>query len=126
MEAKHQASAHRGTDPLVKAVPAGRDLLTQVTERGEPLGRTVRTLTDLLDRYGMAELEAAIADALGRGVPHPNAVRLALARQRQANAEPPPLAVTRPDHLKRRDAPVRPPALNDYDRLMESDDDDDC
>ena len=32
----------------------------------------------LLDRYGAAELEAAIAEALSRGVPHPNAVRLAM------------------------------------------------
>ena len=125
-EHKHQASAHRGTDRLVKAVPVSRELLAQAVERGEPLGRTVRALTDLLDGYGVAELEAAIADALGRGVPHPNAVRLALERRRQAHAEPPPLAVALPEHLKRRDVPVRPHALNDYDRLVENDDDDDC
>jgi hypothetical protein len=124
IEVKHQAGAHRCTDQLVKAVPACRDLLTQATERGEPLGRTVRALTDLLERYGVAELEVAMADALGRGVPHPNAVRLTLERRRQAKAEPPPLAVALPEHLKRRDVPVRPHALNDYDRLMENDNDD--
>lgn len=124
VEHKHQAGAHRATDQLVKAVPACRDLLTQSTERGEPLGRTVRALTDLLERYGLAELEAAMADALDRGVPHPNAVRLALERRRQAQAEPPPLAVPLPEHVKRRDVLVRPHALNDYDALMENDDDD--
>jgi transposase len=124
VEHKHQAAAHRGTDQLVKAVPLCRELLAQAVERGEPLGRTVRALTDLLERYGVAEFEAAIADALGRGVPHPNAVRLALERRRQAKAEPPPLAVNLPDHVKRRDVPVRPHALNDYDALMENDDDD--
>lgn len=121
---KHQAGAHRGTDSLVQAVPTCRELLTQAAERGEPLGRTVRALTDLLAHYGVAELTAAAADALARGVPHPNAVRLALERRRQATAAPPPLAVSLPDHVKRRDVPVRPHRLDDYDRLMENGHDD--
>ena len=121
---KHQAAAHRGTDHLVQAVPMSRELLTQAVERGEPLGRTVRALTELLEAYGVAELTAAIADALGRGVPHPNAVRLALEKRRQAKAEPPPLAVPLPEHVKRRDVPVRPHKLDDYDQLMEGTPDD--
>ena len=124
VEHKHQAGAHRGTDQLVKAVPASRDLLTEAVARGEPLGRTVRALTDLLECYGVAELEAAITEALGRQVPHPNSVRLALERRRQAKAEPPPLAVKLPEHVKRKDVPVRPHRLDDYDQLMETTDDD--
>ncbi len=120
---KHQASAHRGTDRLVKAVPLSRDLLTAAAERGEPLGQTLRVLTELLERHGVAEMELAITEALRRGVPHPNAVRLALERRRQANAEPPPLPVHLPEHVKRRDVPVRPHNLGDYDDLMENDDD---
>ncbi|MBP8789518.1 MAG: IS21 family transposase [Azonexus sp.] len=125
IEHKHQASAHRGTDYLLQAVPTSRDLLTQAVERGEPLGQTVNTLTDLLAQYGVAEMTAAIADALERGVPHPNAVRLALERRRKAQAEPPPLAIPLPEHLKRRDVPVRPHRLDGYDQLMERPDDDD-
>ncbi len=124
VEHKHQASAHRGTDHLIQAVPTSRDLLTQAVERGEPLGRTVNTLTDLLAQYGVAELTAAIADALKRGVPHPNAVRLVLERRRKALAEPPPLAINLPEHVKRRDVPVRPHRLDGYDQLMENTDDD--
>ena len=119
---KHQVSDHRGTDHLVQAVPICRELLMHAAERGEPLGRTVRALTDLLEQYGVAEFTGAVAEALARGVPHPNAVRLALERRRQAKAEPPPLAVSLPDHVKRRDAPVRPHCLEDYDTLMENDD----
>ena len=104
-------------------MPTCRELLAQATERGEPLGRTVRTLSDLLERYGLTEFEAAIADALKRGVPHPNAVRHALEQRRQAKAEPPPLAVKLPEHVKRRDVPVRPHRLDDYDQLMENTDD---
>jgi hypothetical protein len=62
----------------------------------------------------------AINEALTRGVPHPNAVRLALERRRQAQATPPPLAVSLPDHVKRRDFPVRQHGLADYDTLMEN------
>ena len=116
---KHQASAHRGTDQLIQALPASRALLTGAVERGEPLGRTVRALAELLERYGVAELTLAIDEALARGVPHPNAVRLALERRRQAQAAPPPLAVCLPDHVKRRDIPVRPHCLDGYDTLME-------
>ena len=117
---KHQASAHRGTDQLVQAVPASQALLTGAVERGEPLGRTVRAMAELLERYGVAELTVAIDEALGRGVPHPNAVRLALEQRRQAQATPPPLAVCLPDHVKRRDVPVRPHRLDGYDTLMEN------
>ena len=72
----------------------------------------------------LAELTAAISDALERGVPHPNAVRLVLERRRKALSEPPPLAITLPEHVKRRDVPVRPHRLDGYDQLMENADDD--
>jgi hypothetical protein len=116
---KHQASAHRGTDLRVQAIPASRALMTGAVERGEPLERTVRARAELLERYGIVELTAAIEEALARDVPHPNAVRLALERRRQALAAPPPLAVCLPDHIKRRDIPVRQHGLAGYDSLME-------
>lgn len=75
---KRQASQHRGTDRLAQAAPQSRELLTQAAQRGNNLGSITATLLHLLDRYGAAELQTAIRDALARGVPHPNAVRLAL------------------------------------------------
>jgi len=121
---KRQASAQRATDRLVKAIPASQELLRQAAERGEPLGRIARTLTEWLDRYGVAELSAAIDEALAHCVPHPNAVRLALERQRQVRQAPPPLGVALPEHLRRRDIPVRPHRLTGYDHLLETPDDD--
>jgi len=122
-EHKHKASAHRTTDRLVQAIPQSRELLRQAAQRGEPLGRITRTLLDLLDHYGAAELEAAIGEALAREVAHPNAVRLALERRRQLQDCPPPIGVTLPDHLKRRDVTVRPHPLAGYDQLTEANDD---
>jgi transposase len=124
VEHKHKASAHRTTDRLVQAIPQSRELLRQAAQRGEPLGRITRTLLDLLDRYGGAQLEAAIGEALAREVPHPNAVRLALERQRQKQHSPPPVGVTLPDHLKRRDVTVRAHPLAGYDQLTQAGDDD--
>jgi hypothetical protein len=102
-------------------VPTCQALLAQAAERGEPLGRTARALTDLLDRYGAGELAVAVDEALARGVPHPNAVRLALERRREA---PPPLGVPLPAHLKTRDVTVRAHPLAGYDRLLEDNHDD--
>ncbi len=70
------------------------------------------------------ELDAAIGEALARGVPHPNAVRLSLERRRQERELPPPVPVALPDNPRVRDLVVRPHPLNIYDTLKESDDDD--
>jgi hypothetical protein len=56
----------------------------------------------------VAELTAAIADALGRGVPHPNAVRLVLEKRRQARRNRHRWRCTLPEHVKRRDVPGAP------------------
>jgi transposase len=117
VEQKHQASQHRGTDRLAQAAPASRLLLTQAAERGFRLSTITRQLLELLDRYGADELQAAIEEALNRGVPHPNAVRLALERQREARQLPPPLAVPLSPNARQRDVIVQPHRLDGYDQL---------
>lgn len=117
VDQKHQASTHRGMDRLTQAVPASRDLLTQAAERGQPLGRITTELLSLLDRYGVTELRAAIGEALQRGVPHPNAVRLALESRREARDCPPPVEIILPAHVQHRDVPVVPHSLATYDHL---------
>ena len=67
-------------------------------------------------------MTAAIADALNRGVPHPNAVRLGTERQRQAQT-PPPLGMALPEQVLQRDIAVRPHSLRGYDQLMGDQDD---
>jgi len=125
--AKRAARAHRGLDRLAQAVPASQDLLQQAAERGTPLARATAQLVQLLDDYGAAELEQAIAETLVHNVPHPHAVRQVLARRREQRAQPPPLPLTLPDHDKARHIVVRPAALAPYDQLhtpaTEADDD---
>jgi transposase len=115
--AKRAAAAHRGLDRLAHAVPASQALLQQAAARGTPLTRATRELVELLDAYGAAELEQAIAEALAHDVPHPNAVRQALERRREQREQPPPLTLTLPDNDKVRGIVVRPAALAPYDQL---------
>jgi transposase len=119
LEHKHQASQHRGTDRLAQAVPQSRELLNQAADRGEPLGRITAALLRLLDRYGATELQAGIEEALQRGVPHPNAVRLALERRREARELPPPVEIILPRHVQDRDTPVQAHKLDGYDQITE-------
>jgi hypothetical protein len=94
-------------------------LLLRAAERGANLGAITTGLMRLLERYGAGELQAAIREALDRGVPHPNAVRLALERRREQRGEPPPIAVELPVAVQARDAPVQPHALDSYDQLRD-------
>ena len=113
---KRAARAHRACDRLAQAAPASAELLKRAGERGANLGTITAALMRLLDRYGAKALQAAISEALQRDVPHPNAVRLALERAREATGKPPPVALVLPEHVARRDAPVRAHDLASYDR----------
>ncbi len=117
--AKRAARAHRGVDRLAAAAPASAELLSQAAERGESLGSLTAALLRLLGEYGAAELQAALTEALARGVPHPHAVRLALERRREARGAPPPLAIRLPEPLRARDPIVRTHGLDDYDGLAD-------
>lgn len=114
---KRSARAHRDTDRLVHAIPQVQSLLNEAAKRGEPLGRTATQLQELLDVHGRTQMTAAVADALSRGVPHPNAVRLALQRQREQQT-PPPLGMALSAHVRARDIAVRPHNLDGYDKLI--------
>jgi hypothetical protein len=122
LEQKRAARQHRATDRLVQVAPASQQLLVRAAERGANLGAITNGLTRLLDRYGAADLQAAIREALERDVPHPNAVRLALERRREQRGETPPIDIDLPAEVRARDAPVQPHALESYDRLKDVDD----
>jgi hypothetical protein len=119
---KRAARRHRATDHLAQAAPASQTLLIRAAERGDNLGTITAALMRLLALYGAAELEAAITEALARDVPHPNAVRLALERRLEERQELPPVAVNLPEHVRAKDAPVRPHQLDPYDQLKEQPD----
>jgi transposase len=122
---KRAARGHALTGTLIHAAPQVQALLAQAAERsgeGPSLRTMVAELHRLLGQYGAAEFERAVASALELGVAHPNAVRLALERLREArNAKP---AIELPAHLRARDVVLRPANLAAYDQLIRSHDDD--
>lgn len=123
VQQKHAARRHRATNLLAQAAPASQTLLARAGERGDNLGAITAALMRLLARYGAAELQAAIGEALDRDVPHPNAVRLALEHRREQRQQAPPVALTLPEHVQARDAPVPSHRLDSYDQLKETPDD---
>ena len=118
---KRQARRLRGQSRLVQAAPNSESLLAETARRGGYMGATVAALLRLLDQFGAAELEAAIDEALKRGVPHPNAVRLSLTRRREQQDKPPPIPVDLPDDPKVRGISVRDHDLGGYDELAGED-----
>jgi len=120
---KRAARGHRATNHLTLAAPASQTLLLRAAERGDNLGSITATLMRLLERYGAAELQAAITEALERDVPHPNAVCLALERRREQRNQPPPIAVNLPKHVQEKDASIKPHSLDVYDQLKDTSDD---
>jgi len=117
VQVKRQARHHRGQDRLAQAAPASRQLLIQAAERGDNLGSITAALLRLLDDYGAGVLEAAIAESLAQGVAHPNGVRIALQRRREARNQPPRVGV-RIDNARAKDLVVRTHDLGGYDALQ--------
>ena len=113
---KRRSRAHRGCDALAQVAPAASALLQMAAQRGYGLGGITAELLRLLDQYGAPALQAALLEAVRRDVPHPNAVRLALERERERAGRPPTLALALPEHVVRRDAPMRTQSLASYDR----------
>jgi hypothetical protein len=96
-----------------------------VAERSGNLGATTTALTHLLDLYGAAALDAALANAVASQAPHLAAVRQILEQDRHAHTQPPPIPVALSEqHL--RDIVVHPHELATYDQIQtERCDDDD-
>jgi hypothetical protein len=71
----------------------------------------------LLDRYGAAELDGAISEALARGAPHAASVAHLLDQRVRARKALPPLDPVLPDDPRVRDLRVTPHELARYDEL---------
>ena len=126
VEHKRAARKHRATDRLHYAAPSAHALFERTAQRGAQLGVLTRGLIALLDAHGASALEAAIAHALTLPVPHLGTVRQLLDVERQRRNQPPALPIALPDDPRVRDLQVRAHSLNDYQQLIEGDDNDDA
>jgi transposase len=122
---KRAARHHRGLDRLHHACANAAAFFGAVAERSGNLGATTTGLTRLLDLYGAAALDAALANAVASQAPHLATVRQILEQNRHAQTQPPPIPVALTEqHL--RDIVVHPHELATYDQIQtERCDDDD-
>ena len=114
-QSKRHARVHRGQDRLLRAVPHCEALLDALARRQRHLATAVHQLVFLLDAYGAEEMTRAVDEALEKGSPHPETVRLILDRRGQLRQAKPPIPIRLPDDPKLRDLVVRPHPLADYD-----------
>ena len=118
LEAEKRAGrAHRAIDRLHYAAPSATPFFQLAADRGVHLGSLTRGLTELLDAYGAAALEAALKAALGQDATHLAAVRHFIDLQRAQRGASPALPVTLPDDPRVRSLAVRPHNLADYEKL---------
>lgn len=111
---KRHARKARVGDLLSRTAPSSAKLLERLAERHQALGRHVAELLELLRTYGASRLESAIAEALEKDVPHPQAVRHILEREHEARGDAPvlPLPLTPNPRLENLD--FTPHSLEDY------------
>lgn len=114
---KRHAHELRGRDLLRSRCPNADRLLDALALRGEPLSGHSTRLLKLLDRYGAAELDAALAEALSRGAISAASVAHILDARARSRNTPPPLDVVLPDDPRIRNLRVQPHPLSAYDDL---------
>jgi transposase len=95
------------------AAPESKTLLDLAFAQGESAGTQTAQLTKLLEEYGAAALRRAILEALQRGTPRASSVAFLLRRQPRST----PLALDLSRHPQAQSLDVRPHALETYDDL---------
>ena len=117
---KRHARDLRGRDRLRACCPSADALLAEIVVRGAVVSAQTQRLLRLLDRYGAAELEASIVEAIRRGAYSAQSVaHICDQRVRLRGAEPPILVL--PDDPRIRDLRIVPHALGPYDALGDKD-----
>jgi transposase len=114
---KRQAHELRGRDLLRISCPQAEAFLEALALRGEPLAGHTARLLKLLDRYGPAELDHALEEAISRGAISAISIAHILDRRARSRQELPPIDVVLPDDPRVRDLRVTPHALSGYDDL---------
>jgi transposase len=122
---KRKARDHRGRNRLVAGCPSAHAFLGEIALHGGHLGGTTSRLLHLLDQHGAHELDYAIAEAHRRGAFAAHSVAHILDQRRRARGEPVPVDIVLPDDPRVRDLVVKPHSLDRYDRLGDTEEDDD-
>jgi hypothetical protein len=105
--------------------PRAAAFIEALARRGEPLAGHTTRLLKLLDRYGAAEVDTALGDALARGAVSAESVAHILDQRARRRSAPPPIDMVLPADPRVRDLRVTAHALGPYDALSRTDDQED-
>ena len=105
---------------LEQVAPESKALLDLAFTQGESTGTQTAQLMKLLDEYGAAAFRRAISEASQRNTPHASSVGFLLRRQPRST----PLALDLSRHPQAQSLDVRPHALETYDELAHSNNND--
>jgi len=122
---KRRAREHRGRNLLIARCPHAHDFLRGVAEKGGHLGGTTTRLLHLLEQYGVAMLDAALAEATRRRAFAAQSVAHIVEQDRRARKTRAPIPVVLPDDPRIRDLVVPTRALDVYDALANHDENSD-
>lgn len=116
-QAKRKARVSRGRNRLTASCPSATAFLQELALHGGHLGGTTTRLLHLLDQYGAAELDLAIAEAHARNAFAAQSVAHVLDQRRRARGAPAPIEPVLPNNPRLRNIVLVPHALDSYDRL---------
>ena len=124
LEQKRKALGSTASGRLAALVPESQAFLQATFERGESAARLTAPLLRLLDDYGVAELSAALREALQQQTPRLSSVAFILARRHRQRRQRTPLAVNLSRRPDLENLTVSNPSLEAYDDLTQDPDED--
>jgi hypothetical protein len=119
LEQKRKALGSTASGRLAALVPESQAFLQAAFERGESAARLTVQLLRLLDDYGVAELAAALREALDHNTPRLSSVAFILARRHRQRRQRTPLAVNLSRRPDLENLTVSNPTLEAYDDLAQ-------
>jgi len=123
LKEKRKAFGSTPGNRLTQAMPESRAFIEAAFARGESAGRQTTELLILLDLYGVAELRAAISEALERKTPRASSVAFILNQRRRSHKKRTLVPVDLSRHPGLEDISVTPHNLETYDDLAKDDPD---
>ena len=124
LEQKRKALGATASGRLAALVPESQAFLQAAFERGESAARLTAQLLRLLDDYGVAELTAALREALEHKTPRLSSVAFILARRHRQRRQRTPLAVNLSRRPDLENLTVSNPSLEAYDDLTQDPEED--
>jgi len=119
LEQKRKALGSTASGRLAALVPESQAFLQAAFERGESAARLTVQLLRLLDDYGVAELAAALREALDHNTPRLSSVAFIRARRHRQRRQRTPLAVNLSRRPDLENLTVSNPTLEAYDDLAQ-------